>query len=155
MFEHYVCSVKLGGRGEEASCVAFRLPICFRFFRSFLKSNDGRHTHGLYLAITCPTVVNGIQLYYLLPLNLHDGKRELLETLILPRCLGCRFLLCSRGALAGQRFPLLMAQFRKLNPVPPRPSRQALHCWSLPENAGSHEAALHRTGISSFRRGQN
>lgn len=39
--------------------------------------------HRLDLAATCPQVVDDIQLYYLLPLNLQDRKRQLLKTLVL------------------------------------------------------------------------
>lgn len=56
------------------------LGFCSAFYRTYGIMED---MHRLYLAVTCPQVVDDIQLYDLLPLSLQCGKRQLLKTLSL------------------------------------------------------------------------
>lgn len=54
------------------------LVFCKAFYRTIMED-----MHRLHLAVTCPQVVDDIQFYYLLPLYLQDGKKQLLKTLSL------------------------------------------------------------------------
>lgn len=62
--------------------------------------------HRLYLAVTCPQVIDDIQLYYLLPLKLQDGKRKLLKTLSLNAALVVASCSARKLHLLGQVFLL-------------------------------------------------
>lgn len=61
----------------SSNCI-HALVFCNGFYRTIMED-----THRLDLAVTCPQVVDAMQLCYLLPLNLQDGKRQLLKTLSL------------------------------------------------------------------------
>lgn len=145
MFKCCIHSVKRGIPGQEASYVLFKLHPMFRFLQCFLQDNNGRRAQTLSCS-TCPQVVDDIQLYDLLPLNLQDGKRQLLKTLSLNAALFVASCSAPKLHLLGSVFHLWCRQ--KAKPWPA--VCQHLHYWSLPENANSLEASLPCTVSSSF-----